>query len=67
MKTSTTDRIEDSEFLKATQAVAFQNISRRTFERMKKDGLIPYIRYGKMIRYRKSDLLKVMEKLTVRG
>ena len=57
----------ETEFLKATQAAAFQNVSRRTFERMKKDGLIPHVRYGRMIRYRKSDLLKAMERLTVRG
>ncbi len=56
-----------TEFLKAAQSAETMNVSRRTFERMKKDGLIPHIRYGRTIRYRKSDLLKVMERLTVRG
>ena len=57
----------DNEIMKIDDALKLTTYSRRTFERMKADGLIPHIRYGRTIRYRRSDLLKAMERLVVRG
>lgn len=59
----------EEQILKATEAVKVCAVSRRTFERMKDLGQIPYIRMGggRVIRYRKSDLLKAMARMTVRG
>jgi excisionase family DNA binding protein len=56
----------DAELLKAPGAAGFLTVSRRTFERMKDQGLIPHVRFGRVLRYRKSDLLKVIDRLTVR-
>jgi hypothetical protein len=39
-----------AEFLKANGAAAFLSVSRRTFERMKDAGQIPYIRCGERSR-----------------
>lgn len=57
-----------AEFLKANEAARFLNVSRRTFERMKGAGQIPHIRCGggRVLRYRKSELLRAMDALTVR-
>lgn len=58
----------DAEFLKANGAARFLNVSRRTFERMKAAGQIPHIRCGggRVLRYRKAELLRAMDALTVR-
>ncbi len=58
----------ETEFLKANDAARLLNISRRTFERMKSAGQIPHIRCGggRVLRYRRSDLIKAMSALTVR-
>lgn len=58
----------DAEFLKANEAARFLNVSRRTFERMKGAGQIPHIRCGggRVLRYRKADLIEAMNALTVR-
>jgi len=58
----------EGEFLKANPAARFCNVSRRTFERMKELGQIPYVRCagGRVLRYRKSDLIAAMSALTVR-
>lgn len=57
-----------AEFLKANEAAMFLNVSRRTFERMKGAGQIPHIRCGggRVLRYRRADLIRAMEALTVR-
>jgi len=57
-----------AEFLKANEAAIFLNVSRRTFERMKDAGQIPHIRCGggRVLRYRKADLIEAMNALTVR-
>ncbi len=57
-----------AEFLKATEAARFLNVSRRTFERMKDAGQIPHIRCGggRVLRYRRADLIESMSRLTVR-
>ena len=57
-----------TEFLKANDAARLLHISRRTFERMKSAGQIPHIRCGggRVLRYRRSDLIKAMSALTVR-
>jgi len=49
----------------ANEAAAFLAVSRRTFERWKEAGLIPHIRMGRVLRYRKADLIKAMESMTV--
>lgn len=58
----------DAEFMKADGAAHFLNVSRRTFERMKGAGQIPHIRCGggRVLRYRRTDLLRAMDALTVR-
>lgn len=58
----------EAEFLKANGAARFLNVSRRTFERMKQAGQIPHIRCGggRVLRYRKADLIAAMSALTVR-
>ena len=58
----------EAEFLKANGAARFLNVSRRTFERMKTAGQIPHIRCGggRVLRYRKNELLRAMDALTVR-
>lgn len=58
----------EAEFLKANGAARFLNVSRRTFERMKGAGQIPHIRCGggRVLRYRKAELLRAMDALTVR-
>lgn len=57
-----------AEFLKANEAARFLNVSRRTFERMKGAGQIPHIRCGggRVLRYRRADLIESMSRLTVR-
>lgn len=57
-----------AEFLKANEAAMFLNVSRRTFERMKDAGQVPHIRCagGRVLRYRKADLIAAMSALTVR-
>jgi excisionase family DNA binding protein len=57
-----------AEFMKANEAALFLNVSRRTFERMKDAGQIPHIRCGggRVLRYRKADLIAAMSALTVR-
>jgi excisionase family DNA binding protein len=57
-----------AEFLKANEAAIFLNVSRRTFERMKDAGQIPHIRCGggRVLRYRRADLIRAMDALTVR-
>ena len=43
-------------------------ISRRTLERWKKQGRLPIIRAGeRLILYRRSDIEKMLEKMTVRA
>lgn len=57
-----------AEFLKANDAARFLNVSRRTFERMRAAGQIPHIRAGggRVLRYRRAELIKAMDNLTVR-
>jgi excisionase family DNA binding protein len=58
----------ESEYLKANGAARFLNVSRRTFDRMRKVGQIPYVRCGggRVLRYRRADLIRAMDALTVR-
>lgn len=67
MTTTDTPKTE-SEFLKADGAAHFLNVSRRTFERMRRAGQIPHIRAGggRVLRYRRAELIKAMDNLTVR-
>ena len=57
-----------AEYLKANDAARFLNVSRRTFERMRALGQIPHIRCGggRVLRYRRGDLIESMSRLTVR-
>ncbi len=58
----------EAEFLKANSAAQFLNVSRRTFERMRALGQLPHIRCGggRVLRYRRGDLIEAMSRLTVR-
>lgn len=66
--TTTTDNPQTVEFLKADDAARFLNVSRRTFERMRAAGQIPHIRAGggRVLRYRRAELIRAMDNLTVR-
>ena len=58
----------ETEYMTANRAARFLNVSRRTFERMKSLGQIPHIRCagGRVLRYRRADLIRAMDALTVR-
>jgi len=66
--TAADGRIDLEAYYKACEASVFLNVSRRTFERMKDAGQIPYIRCagGRVLRYRRSDLMAAMSALVVR-
>jgi len=66
--TTTTDNSQAVEFFKADDAARFLNVSRRTFERMRAAGQIPHIRAGggRVLRYRRAELIRAMDNLTVR-
>lgn len=44
------------------EACEFLRCSKPTLHRWKKEGLIPFVRIGVNIRYRESDLKKIVEK-----
>ena len=55
------------EYLRTAQALEYLPISRRTLERMKRRGQIPYIRAtARLCLFRKTDIDRALEKLTVR-
>lgn len=47
--------------LTSAETCAFLRCSKPTLHRMKKNGTIPFIRFGKNIRYKQSDLEKLIE------
>ena len=48
--------IKEEKLLTTTEASEFLRISRITLHRWKKEGIIPHVRIGDTIRYKKSDL-----------
>ena len=55
-------------YMRADGVLQMLPISRRTLERWKKQGRLPIIRAGeRLILYRRSDIEKMLEKMTVRA
>ena len=58
--------LSPSEYLRATSVLNLLPISRRTLERWKSQGRIPFIRAGsRLILYRRSDIEKMLTRFTV--
>lgn len=53
---------EKEEFLTTDETCKTAKISRPTLHRWKKAGLIPYVKIGKNVRYKYSDLMDVLNK-----
>lgn len=57
-----------TEYMRANESASYMRVSKRTFARMKAHGKIPFIRLSPgVVVYRKSDLDRVMDRLTVRA
>lgn len=56
-----TPKPEPEKLLTTQEACKFLRCSKPTLHRMKKNGTIPFIRFGKNIRYKQSDLEKLIE------
>ena len=57
-----------TEYMRAAESAQYMRVSKRTFARMKAHGKIPFIRLSPgVVVYRKSDLDRVMDRLTVRA
>lgn len=54
-------------FLTTEEACHMAKISRPTLHRWKKSGLIPYVKIGKNVRYRQSELIEALNKSRVHG
>lgn len=52
---------EPEKLLTTTEACELLRCSRPTLHRWKRDGLIPFVRIGTNIRYKESDLKKLIE------
>lgn len=52
---------EPEKLLTTAEACAFLRCSRPTIHRWKREGLVPFVRIGSCIRYRESDLKKLLE------
>ncbi len=55
------EKIHDEILLTTNEACEFLRCSKPTLHRWKKEGIVPHIRIGANIRYRKSDLQKIAE------
>lgn len=53
---------EEEKLLTTVEACEILRCSKPTLHRWKKEGIVPHIRIGANIRYRKSDLKKIAEK-----
>lgn len=54
-------------YLRSDEVLNYLPISRRTLERMKSRGLLPYVRVGaRLILFKRADIDKALERLTVR-
>ena len=61
----TTEKVDDDELLTTEEAMTLAKVSRPTLHRWKKAGLIPFIKIGKNVRYRKSDFIDAITKKTL--
>ncbi len=59
---NTDKETNDNEFLDQREAAKFLHISLPTIIRWKKDGKIPYYQEGRKALFKKSELLKVLQK-----
>ena len=57
------------EYLRSEDVLRLLPISQRSLERLKRRGQIPYIRAGggRLILFKKADVSKALDRLTVRG
>lgn len=55
--------ISNKKWMSETEAVAYTTISRDTLRWFRDSHQLPYLRFGKHIKYRKTDLDDMMEKL----
>ena len=53
---------EMDKLLTSNEAVSFLRCSKPTLHRWKKEGIVPFVRIGTNIRYKESDLKKLIEK-----
>lgn len=58
---------EDERLLTTEEACKMAQISRPTLHRWKKAGLVPYVKIGKNVRYKHSDLIETLNKSCVNG
>ena len=57
-----------SEYMRTDGVVNMVPVSRRSLERMKRRGQIPFIRAGaRLVLFKRADIIKAMDRLTVRG
>ena len=58
-------REAEEKLLTTEEACQLARVSRPTLHRWKSKGLIPFIKIGKNIRYKESDLMKLLESKTM--
>jgi excisionase family DNA binding protein len=56
------EKTPEEQLLTTNEACEFLRCSKPTLHRWKKEGIVPHVRIGANIRYRKSDLQKIAEK-----
>lgn len=56
------EKTPEEQLLTTNEACEFLRCSKPTLHRWKKEGIVPHVRIGSNIRYRKSDLQKIAEK-----
>ena len=64
---TTTPPVISTPWLRANEACAYFRISRRTLSRWQKSGLVTFARVGRMILFKRADLDKMVESLTVKA
>lgn len=55
------EQTEEEKMLTTEEACKAANISRPTLHRWKKAGIIPYVKIGKNVRYKHSDLMELLK------
>lgn len=56
----------DSPYLTLPEAAAFLRLSRRFLERLIADETLPVVRFGRTVRIKQSDLIKLADRATER-
>lgn len=57
----------EERMLTTEEACKIAKVSRPTLHRWKKAGLVPYVKIGKNVRYKHSDLIETLNKSCVNG